>query len=75
MPVYTIPDHSGPFAVAKGSDGSFGVVGAKRTGPAAVFIPCRDEAQAEAVRERLNAGGHDGTIRVDLFRLPDPDTP
>ena len=79
MPIYQIPEEAGPFIVVQGRDGGFAVAEARAVltemAPAQaaklglVFIPCRDEQQAEAVAERLNAGEHDGQIQVDLIDL------
>ena len=78
MPVYAIPQDSGPFVVVRGSDGGFAVADASVAGAGKnaaklgfVFIPCRDEAQAEAVCDTLNAGGHGGSVQVDLFTMPE----
>ena len=77
MPIYAIPEDAGPFVVVESRDGGFAVAdeAAAAAGPNAaklglVFIPCRDEAQANAIRDRLNRGEHDGTIQVDLLSPP-----
>ncbi len=50
MPVYEVPEKLKTFVVAKGSDGSFVVTSDEdRT----FVIPCRDQEQAERVREEL----------------------
>ena len=66
MPVYSVPPHLKQFAVAKGSDGSWVVV-ADDDPDRAFVIPCRDEAQAREVREKLAAGEHEGTVQVNLL--------
>lgn len=73
MPVYDVPEDAGPFVVVT-SKGEFAVadvaameMGAKGAKLGLLFIPCRDEAQAEAVAEMLNAGEHDGAVQVDLL--------
>ena len=77
MPVYTIPPNSGPFAVVQAPDGSFAVAEERAMGDPAtsaklgfVFIPCRDQLQAEALAAKLNGGEHDGTLQVDLLSMP-----
>jgi hypothetical protein len=76
MPIYTIPPDSGPFAVVRGPDGGFAVAEERTVGDHAqaaklgfIFIPCRDEAQARALADRLNRGEHDGTVQVDLLAV------
>lgn len=69
MPIYSVPPHLSQFAVAKGADGSSVVIALDETSRSFV-IPCRDEAQARALRQRLADGDHDGTVQVDL--LDDP---
>lgn len=69
MPIYEIPDHADEFEIVRSKDGSFAVV-SETGGIRGVVIPCRDEAQAEDVCDRLNRGEHDGTIDVPLFGLP-----
>ena len=79
MPIYTIPPNAKAFEVVQGSDGGFAVAESRAVGADAataaklgfVFIPCRDEAQAREVADRLNRGDHDGTIRVDLLDAKD----
>lgn len=72
MPVYTVPPNSGPFVVVRGKDGEYAVADQHAaTDKTALFIPCRDEPQAIAVRDQLNAGDHDGTVRVDLLAMPE----
>ncbi|MEM6561189.1 MAG: hypothetical protein AAF656_06290 [Planctomycetota bacterium] len=73
MPVYQVPDDAGPFVVVT-SKGEFAVadIAAAELGTQAaklglLFIPCRDEHQAEALAEQLNAGEHDGAVQVDLL--------
>ena len=82
MPVYTIPPESGPFIVVQAPDGGFAVADERAVGDPAtaaklgfVFIPCRDEAQAHDVSDRLNRGEHDGTIQVDLLSVPGGERP
>ena len=77
MPTYPIPDDSGPFVVVRGNDGGFAVADEAAAGGGKnaaklglVFIPCRDEPQAEQLRDKLNAGDHDGTVQVDLIAMP-----
>lgn len=77
MPIYPIPQDAGPFIVVASRDGGFAVADetAAGAGPEAaklglVFIPCRDEAQAIEIRDRLNRGDHDGTVQVDLLQPP-----
>ena len=74
MPIYEVPDDSGPFVVVRGKAGDFAVAeaaladaGKTAAKLGAVFIPCRDEQQAEALADRLNAGDHDGRVQVDLL--------
>ncbi|MEM1012619.1 MAG: hypothetical protein AAGI46_10430 [Planctomycetota bacterium] len=64
MPVYAVPPSLTKFVVAKGSDGSFVVTSETDR---SFVIPCRDQAQAEAICSKLNAGDHDGTLQVDLL--------
>lgn len=72
MPVYPIPDNAGPFVVARSPDGGFNVAEASDPkGRPRVVIPCRDEAQATQVLDRLAAGDHGGSVQVDLFDMPD----
>ena len=54
MPIYSIPEDSGPFVTVRGNDGQFAVAeeaaagGGKNAAKLGlVFIPCRDEPQAE----------------------------
>ena len=77
MPIYNIPQDSGPFVVVRGNDGQFAVAeeaaagGGKNAAKLGlVFIPCRDEPQAETIRDKLNAGDHDGTVQVNLLDMP-----
>lgn len=63
MPVYTIPKAATGWAVVRGKDGTYAVASADRL----VFIPCRDQPQAELLRDQLDRGEHDGTVRVDLL--------
>ena len=67
MPVYAVPPHLSQFAVAKGSDGSWVVI-ADDDPDRAFVIPCRDEAQAREVRERLAMKEHDGKVQVNLLK-------
>ena len=74
MPVYEVPEDAGPFVVVRGKSGDWAVAeaalaeaGKVAAKLGAVFIPCRDEAQAEEVAAKLNAGEHDGQVRVDLL--------
>ena len=70
MPVYPIPDNAGPFVVARSPDGSFNVAEAgEPKGRPRVVIPCRDEQQANDVRDQLAAGDHGGSVQVDLFKF------
>lgn len=66
MPLYQIPPSATHFEIAKSKDGSFVVVSDTK-GTQGVVIPCRDEAQASEVCEKLNRGQHDGHIDVPLF--------
>ena len=77
MPIYSIPEDSGPFVVVRGNDGQFAVAeeaaagGGKNAAKLGmVFIPCRDEPQADTIRDKLNGGDHDGTVQVDLLSMP-----
>lgn len=70
MPIYQIPDDADAFEIVRSRDGSFAVV-SETGGFRGVVIPCRDEAQANDVCDRLNRGDHDGTIDVPLFGLPE----
>ncbi len=74
MPIYAIPEDAGPFMVVESRDGGFAVADERAVGDPAtsaklgfVFIPCRDEAQAHDVADRLNRAEHDGTVQVDLL--------
>lgn len=74
MPIYPIPDKAGPFMVVQAKDGGFAIAeeraaeaGSDAAKLGLVFIPCRDEAQAIEIRDRLNRGEHDGSIQVDLL--------
>ena len=76
MPVYSIPDDAGPFVVVRGNDGNFAVADERATGgPGHVFIPCRDEAQAKELCDRLSRGDHDGTVQVNLLDTPTAPAP
>lgn len=73
MPIYEVPEDGGPYVVVS-SKGEFAVtdVAAMDMGRNAaklglLFIPCRDEAQAEEIAEQLNSGEHEGTVQVDLL--------
>ncbi|MFT3784643.1 MAG: hypothetical protein QM770_00565 [Tepidisphaeraceae bacterium] len=66
MPLYQIPSTATRFEIVCGKDGSFLVV-SQTTGTDGVAIPCKDEAQATEVCDRLNRGQHDGQIDVPLF--------
>ena len=74
MPIYQVPEDAGPFVVVRSKAGDWAVAeaalaeaGKTAAKLGAVFIPCRDERQAEAVAEQLNAGDHDGAVQVDLL--------
>ena len=73
MPVYSVPEDGGPYLVVS-SKGDYAVadaaalqMGKNAAKLGLLFIPCKDEPQAEALAEKLNTGDHDGTVRVDLL--------
>jgi hypothetical protein len=66
MPVYQVPPKPGPLAIVRGKDGTFAVASSD-DGGRRLFVPCRDETQAREVLRKLEAGEHDGTLRVDLL--------
>lgn len=68
MPLYQIPLSAKRFEIARSKDGSYIVVSDTK-GTEGVVIPCRDEAQANEVCEKLNRGEHDGQIDVPLFGI------
>ena len=63
MPKITIPKNAGQFRVVIARAGNY-MVRNDKTGKNHVFIACKARKQAEEVRDRLNAGDHDGEINV-----------
>ena len=63
MPIYDVPPDARKFVVVRGKGGDFAV--SEDHAPPRLFIPCRDEAQARDVADRLNAG--ERRVRVDLL--------
>ncbi|MEM8875930.1 MAG: hypothetical protein AAGD32_16910, partial [Planctomycetota bacterium] len=62
--MYDVPEDAGPFVVVT-SKGEFAVadvaameMGAQAAKLGLLFIPCRDEAQAEVLAEQRNSGEH-----------------
>ena len=65
MPTYAIPADAAAFVVVRDKEGGHAVAEDRR--PPRVLIACRDEAQAREVADRLNRGGHGGSVRVDVL--------
>jgi hypothetical protein len=63
MAKVTIPKNAGTFRVVIARAGNY-MVRNDRTGKNHIFFACRDKKQAEELRDKLNAGNHDGEITV-----------
>ena len=67
MAKITIPKNAGIFRIVIARAGNY-LVRNDRSGKNHVFIPCQSRGEAEELRDRLNAGDHNGEITVRRFK-------
>ena len=63
MAKFIVPKNVGTCVIVRGRTGLWTVTNNKG-GKDAVFIPCKTRSEAEALRDRLNNGDHNGQINV-----------